>query len=112
MNTTDLIKLGAILLKHSSEAGNILSKAEAAGHALITKGDEKIDPACDLLNAFKPLEGDLISGGFMVAHHDEASLKAAFTAAGLGSIWDRLIALASSPAGAAILPIVLKLLGL
>ncbi len=87
----DILKLLAILLKHSTEVPNLIAKIQAVASA--DGPVDKLSAAQDVLEALKPIAADLHSGGYMAVQHDEESLKAAFHAAGLGDIWAKLLEL-------------------
>lgn len=106
-----ILKLLAILLKHSGEVPNITAKFQAAAAALTTHGAVVIDPTCDLLQAFKPLEADLIAGGFKATApltEDEATER--FGKLGDGTLLQTLLDLFKN--NPQLLALILKLFGI
>lgn len=109
---TDILKLLTILLKHTAEIPAIIAAGQAAAKALTTKGVEHIDPLVAFLNTLKPVEADAIAGGFLaVAPKTEAQVATEFGKIGDGTLLKKLLELLQGPLGQAILPLILKILG-
>lgn len=109
--------LAAILFKHVGEVPGIISKGHVFGTALVTKGAERIDPLCDFEMAFKPLEVDLIGGGFMAPKHGELTVAhwtAEYETAGFGGglVQKLLDLLIAHPEMLSYVLLILKLFGI
>lgn len=108
----DILKLLTILLKHTGEIPGIIIAGQAAEKAMTTKGVQHIDPLVAFLNTFKPVEADAIAGGFLAtAPMTEAVVATEFGKLGDGTLLQKLLDLLQGPLGQAIIPIILKILG-